>query len=301
MRNLVSSIVIVSLIISFSACNTAPPVITDEADYIKKTEAWQQQRVERLKSRNGYLNLAGLFWLKEGENSFGSDSTNDIVFPPKAEPFCGTLLLENGKVKLTVSEGTSITVNDTAVTELQLANDMEANTTHLEQGDLAWHIIERGDRYAIRLRDYRNPSLGKLDHIPSYPIQTSYVVDATLEPFDSPRTMTVATEVPGYNEDYQCPGTLNFKLRGKALKLYPFTSGSGYFLIIGDETSGVETYGAGRFMYASPDSTGRIILDFNRAYNPPCAFTPYATCPKPPRENILPIAVEAGEKTVHMN
>lgn len=301
MRNFLSSAIIVSLIILLSACNSAPPVITDEAAYVEKTEAWQKQRVERLKSRNGYLNLAGLLWLEEGANSFGSDSTNDIIFPPKADPFCGTLLLENGKVTLSVSEGVSITVNDSAVTEMQLANDMEAHTTHLEQGDLAWHIIKRGDRYSIRLRDYKNPRIDELDHIPSYPIQTSYVVEATLEPFDTARTMTVATEVEGYNEDYQCPGTLNFKLRGKALKLYPFTSGSGYFLIIADETSAIETYGAGRFMYAAPDSTGRIILDFNRAYNPPCAFTPYATCPKPPRENILPIAVEAGEKSVHLN
>ena len=301
MRNFLSSTLLVSFMVLLSACNTASPVITDEAAYVKKTEEWQQQRLERLKSRNGYLNLAGLFWLQEGENSFGSDSTNDIIFPPKADPFCGILFLDSGKVTLTVSEGVSITVNDSAVSEMQLANDMEANTTHLEQGDLAWHIIKRGDRYAVRLRDFKNPRLDELDHIPSYPIQPGYVVEAKLEPFDSARTMTVATEVEGYNEDYKCPGTLNFKLRGKALKLYPFTSGSGYFLIIGDETSGVETYGAGRFMYASPDSTGRIILDFNRAYNPPCAFTPYATCPKPPSENILPIAVEAGEKSVHMN
>ena len=112
--------------------------------------------------------------------------------------------------------------------------------------------------------------------------------------------MTVGTPVEGYTEEYQCPGTLNFKLNGKKLELYPFTSGNGYFLVIADETTGLDTYGAGRFMYASPDSTGRIILDFNRAYNPPCAFSPFATCPMPPKENFLLVAIEAGEKSVHL-
>jgi uncharacterized protein len=300
MRISLSVVVIVLFTALLSGCNSASPVITDEAAYIQQTEAWQQQRMERLKSKNGWLNLAGLLWLKEGENSFGSDPSNDIVFPEKADPFCGTIRLDSGKLTLSVNAGVIITKNDSAVSKLQLLDDQSGNTTHLEQGDLAWHIIQRGDRYGIRLRDYKNPRIDRRDHIPAYPIQTSYVVEAAFEPFDSPRTMTVATPVEGYTEDYQCPGTLNFRLHGRNLELYPFTSGNGYFLVIADETTGLETYGAGRFMYAGPDSAGRIILDFNRAYNPPCAFSPFATCPMPPRENFLPVAIEAGEKTVHL-
>jgi uncharacterized protein (DUF1684 family) len=267
---------------------------------MKSIQEWKAQRIERLKSKTGWVNLAGLLWLEEGVNSFGSDSSNRVVLPQKAAPFCGTLTLTGGRVTLEASEESGITSDGQKVTSLELKDDASGKPTLIEQGDLAWFIIKRGDRYAIRLRDYRHPNLEKLDSIPSYPVQTSYVVEATLRPFDEPRTMEVATPVPGFTEEYQCPGELHFRLDGKDLILLPFGEGKDYFLVFADETTGIETYGAGRFMYAAADSTGRIILDFNRAYNPPCAFTPYATCPMPPRENFLPIAVEAGEKNVHL-
>jgi uncharacterized protein (DUF1684 family) len=126
------------------------------------------------------------------------------------------------------------------------------------------------------------------------------VVEATLVPFDNPKSITVATPVEGITETYQCPGELHFEINRNKLKLHAFASGEGYFLVFADETTGIDTYGAGRFMYSTPDSTGRILLDFNKAYNPPCAFSPFATCPRPPRENFLPVAIEAGEKSVHL-
>lgn len=282
------------------ACNSGTPVITDEAAYVKEIETWQKQRLERLKGPDGWLSLAGLLWLEEGENSFGSDSSNDIRFPEKAAAFCGTLVLHQDSVTLIAKEEAGIKAEGKSVTEMNLLDDSQENTTYLEQGDLAWNIIKRGERYAIRLRDHKHPRIDELDHIPSYPIQTSYVVEATLEPFDTAKTMEVATPVEGFSEFYECPGILHFKLNGKKLQLHPFQSGNAYFLVIADETTGMETYGAGRFMYATPDSTGRIILDFNKAYNPPCAFSPFATCPMPPRENFLPVAIEAGEKSVHL-
>ena len=289
------------LLLLIGACNSPNPVITDEAAYVESIEAWQQERLERLKNKNGWLSLAGLYWLEQGENSFGSDPSNKIVFPEKADAFGGTLILEDSTVTLKVAEGVEISTNDSLLTSIQLKNDHEDETTYLQQGDLAWYIVKRGERFGIRLRDHKHPRIDMLDHIPSYPIQSSYVVEATLEPFESPLEMTVATPLEGYTETYQVPGILKFRLQGKDLELYPFTSGSGYFLVIADETSAVDTYGAGRFMYATPDSTGRIILDFNKAYNPPCAFSPYATCPMPPRENFLKLAIEAGEKSVHLD
>ena len=123
-------------------------------------------------------------------------------------------------------------------------------------------------------------------------------MEATLHPFDESRPFTVNTPFQDYTQEYNCPGELHFKLKGQRLKLFPFTSGEGYFIIISDETSAMDTYGGGRFMYAYPDSSGRIILDFNKAYNPPCAVTPFAACPMPPPENHLPLEVEAGEKTI---
>lgn len=268
---------------------------------MESIKQWQQQRLERLRDKDGWLSLAGLFWLEEGENSFGSDPDNDIVFPEKAEAFCGTLHLADRIVTLRVAEGVEILTDGSPVKEMELLNDHSENTIRLQQGDLAWYIIKRGERYGIRLRDHQHPRLKELDHIPGYPIQTDYVVEASLEPFDEPRIMTVATPLEGYTEDYECPGILNFRIKRQDLELYPFKSGEGYFLVIADETTGLETYGAGRFMYAMPDTSGRIILDFNKAYNPPCAFSPFATCPMPPRENFLPVAIEAGEKSVHLH
>ena len=288
------------LLIFISGCGSSDPIITDEAAYVESIEEWQHQRVERLKSKNGWLNLAGLFWLEEGENSFGSDPSNDVIFPEKADAFCGTLTLNEGKVFMQVKKGAGIGIGDSLVSEANLVHDHEKNTTHLLQGDLAWYIIKRAERYGIRMRDYKHPRINQLDHIPSYPIQTDYVVEATLKPFDEPRTMVVATPVEGFTESYECPGELHFQIENEDLVLFPFSSGEGYFLVIADETTGMDTYGAGRFMYSMPDSSGRIILDFNKAYNPPCAFSPYATCPMPPRENFLPFAIEAGEKSVHL-
>ena len=292
------AIVISSFILN--GCNQAAPVITDEASYAAGIEKWQQQRLERLKDKNGWLTLAGLYWLEEGENSFGSDSANDIIFPQKADPFCGILVLDKGKVSISAKEGVEILHENNPVSEMELEDDFSDNTTKLQQGDLAWYIIKRGERYGIRIRDHKHPRLNELDHIPSYPIDPAFVVEASLEAFDTPKTMIVPTPVEGFNEEYECPGILKFRIKGRDLELHPFTSGRGYFLVIADETSGLDTYGAGRFMYAAPDSLGRIILDFNKAYNPPCAFSPYATCPMPPRENFLPAPIEAGEKTVHL-
>jgi len=301
MRSYYSLILLISVSLFLSACNSSTPLITDEAAYMEDIKEWQEQRLERLKSKNGWLSLAGLFWLEEGENSFGSDPENDIVFPEKADAFCGTLVLNSGSVTLSVAEGVEIQHGDSLLTEMKLADDHSENTSHLQQGDLAWYIVKRGERYGIRLRDHKHPRIDELDHIPSYPIQTDYLVEATLEPFDSPKTMTVATPLEGFTESYKCPGILKFRIKGKELNLHPFASGNGYFLVIADETSGLDTYGGGRFMYATPNSTGRIILDFNKAYNPPCAFSPFATCPMPPRENFMPAAIEAGEKSVHFD
>jgi uncharacterized protein (DUF1684 family) len=308
MRTIQAFLFVALVSISLSACNSSHPVISDEAAYIESIVHWQHSRVEGLKAKNGWLNLAGLFWLEEGENSFGSDPSNDIVFPEKADAFCGTLSLFEGKVVLRVEDGVRITNpipegtsgEDLVVTEMELEDEHSDNTTHLQQGDLAWYIINRHGKYGIRMRDYKHPRIEKLDHIPAYPISTDNVVKATLIPFDEPKTMTVATPVEGYTVSYQCPGELHFKLNRKNLVLYPFSSEGMYFLVFADETTGLETYGGGRFMYTAPDSTGRIILDFNKAYNPPCAFTPFATCPRPPMENFLPVALRAGEQSVHL-
>ena len=301
MVRILAAILHLILIVNLVGCNKTNPLIPDEASYVKSIEEWHQKRVERLKSKNGWLNLAGLFWLQEGENSFGSDPSNDIVFPEKAPGYCGNLTLSEGELVLDVREGVEIFSGDSLITSMTLEHNHSGNTTHLQQGDLVWYIIRRGEKYGIRLRDYNSSRTEQLDHIPSYPVQSDYVVEARLLPFDSPKKITVTTPVEGLTEEYECPGELRFKLKRKKLTLHPFISGEEYFLIIADQTTGLDTYGGGRFLYVTPDSTGRVIIDFNKAYNPPCAFTPFANCPLPPKENFLPVAIQAGEKSVHFD
>ena len=280
------------------SCTRPIPVIEDETAYKESLKQWQQERLAGLKGKDGWLNLAGIYWLKEGEQSFGSHPSNDHVFPEKAPAFIGSLIRNGDSVHIRIHEETGAYYKGKPATELHLSYDRSGDPAYITHGDFAWYIMKRHTSLAIRLRDYKHPSVEALDHIPSYDIDPEYVVEAKLIPYEEEKTITVATPFQDYTQDYQCPGELEFKLKGQKLKLLPFISGDQYFIIISDETSGIETYGGGRFMYVSPDDSGRIILDFNRAYNPPCALTPFAACPMPPRENHMPMKIEAGEKTI---
>jgi len=289
---------LLAILLLAHACNRSSPLIQDEPAYIESIEQWQHDSLEGLKAKDGWLNLAGIYWLKEEEQSFGSHPSNDIVFPEKAASFIGTLSLIDESVHIKVNDDVELYFGNERVQELELNYDSSGEPSYITHGDFAWYIMKRHTSLAIRLRDFKNPAIEALDHIPSYPIDPDYAVEATLQAFDEPRTITVNTPFQDYTQEYLCPGELQFNLKGEKLKLLPFTSGEGYFIIISDETSAMETYGAGRFMYAYPDSTGRIILDFNKAYNPPCAVTPFAACPMPPPENRMPVKIEAGEKTL---
>ena len=295
----VPSIFILSLILSSGySCSRKAPLIENEAAYMDSVKQWQQDRLKRLKDKEGWLNLAGIYWLREGEQSIGSHPSNDHVFPEKAPAHVGTLTLEGDSVHISLNEEVRAYYEGKAVTELDLSYDRSGNPAYITHGDFGWYIMKRHTSLAIRLRDYEHPAIEATDHIPSYPIDPDYVVEAKLIPFEEVKTITVATPFQDYTQDYQCPGELHFRLKGQKMKLLPFISGDRYFIIISDETSGIDTYGGGRFMYVSPDTSGRIILDFNKAYNPPCAITPFAACPLPPRENHLPIHIEAGEKRI---
>jgi len=282
----------------FTGCDRSVKLLEDPTAYIDAIEQWQQDRLEDLKARDGWLNLAGIYWLKEGEQTFGSHPSNDIVFPDKAAAFIGTITLKDEVAHIKVNEEAELYLNKNRVNELELSYDNSGTPSYITHGDLAWYIMKRHHSIGLRLRDYKNPAIKALDHIPSYPIDPSYLVEAQLKPYDKAKIITINTPFQDYTQDYSCPGELHFKLRGEKLKLLPFESGEDYFIIISDETSALETYGGGRFLYTSPDSTGKILLDFNKAYNPPCAITPFAACPMPPRENHLPVKVEAGEKII---
>ncbi len=264
--------------------------------YENELDSWRTERVERLKSKDGWLNLAGLYWLEEGSNTIGSDSGNQIMFPGKAPKKIGQYTLSGEGLQFLADPGSQIRSGDSIISEVEIFTDKSGVPTLLESGSLAWFIIERGDRFGIRLRDYEHPALREFQGIENYPADPDWIIEASFEPYREPKMMEIPT-VLGTTEESPCPGILKFEVDGAAQVLYPGSAGEGLFIIFADATSGLETYGGGRFMYSGgPDKNGIVKLDFNRAYNPPCAFTPFATCPLPPRENVLTSSITAGEK-----
>jgi len=283
------------ILLTLNACNQNG----DSSDaYLKEINRWKEKRLVRLKSENGWLNLAGLFWLEEGVNTIGSDSSNSIIYPEKAPPRLGKYMLRKGQVSFIPEPGTEVLLDGKSIEELDIATDKTGKPTLLESGSLAWFIIERGDQFGIRLRDYEHPSMNKLTHIESFPADPAWKIEAEFEAYKEPRELLIPTII-GTVEKNMCPGILRFSVNGAQQVFYPVAAGKKLFVIFADETSALETYGGGRFLYLDkPDKRGLVTIDFNKAFNPPCAFTEYATCPLPPRENFLTVRIEAGEKGV---
>ncbi len=287
-------LLLIFVVIPF-ACRDSP-----DTRYEKEIASWREARLERLKSKTGWLNLAGLYWLNEGINTFGSDSSNLIVFPSNAIPFFGSIQKTGDNLLFIAAKGSEVTVDGELVPQASLLSDATGKASLMEYGSMAWYIIKRDEQYGIRLRDYKHPRIGQMDSIPCYETSENWKIVADYIPFDSILKIEIATATGG-TEVSNCPGKLVFRKGLKRYTLLPFSEGNDFFIIVADKTNGIETYGNGRYMYASlPDSTNKVILDFNKAYNPPCAFSPFATCPMPPRENILDLRIEAGEKEVHL-
>jgi uncharacterized protein len=281
------------LFISFlSGCNKK--IETDPA-YSADIANWHNKRVQNLKKETGWLNLAGLYWLNQGENTFGSDRSNDIIFPPTAPLKIGTITLNDSVAHLKVIGNIELTINGNKVKEALLLNDLSGKPTIMSVGSYKWNIIKRGNKYGIRLRDLNSPSVKSFPGIDTYPVDKSWRIEASFNKFTVPRKMMIPTII-GTVEENTVTGNVTFTKDGNKYSLVPIVEGDSYFFIFADETNGDETYGAGRFLYTSfPDSIGKVILDFNKAYNPPCAFTKYATCPLPPKENYLHLKVTVGE------
>lgn len=269
-----------------------------DPSYLAEINQWHQKRIANLKKPEGWLSLVGLYWLQEGENSFGSSEKNDITFPQKAPAFIGTFVLHANKVKVVINPDIPVLVNDTIKKEAELQHDLSGHPTKMKLGSLVWYVIKRGEKYGIRLKDTLSAVRMKFKGIDRFPVDPKYRVVATFIPYNPPKKIIIPTII-GTEEVSYSPGALEFELDGEKYRLDPEgeMGDKEWFIVFGDATNGKETYGAGRFLYVpAPDSTGKTIIDFNKAYNPPCAFTPYATCPLPPEQNILPVAIRAGEK-----
>jgi len=276
---------------------SAPP---DPAAYRKEVEAWREKRVAGLKREDGWLTLVGLYWLKPGENRFGSDPGNPVILPEgKAPGVAGTLTLEGETVRLNVQPGVALTADGKPVTPgMTVSADASGKPTILELGSLSFYVIKRGDRLGVRIKDKTSPMLANFKGIDEYPIRPEWRVVARFEPYKD-KKIPIANII-GQVADEKSPGAVVFDWRGKTYRIDALEGGEdgSLFLVFGDQTNGKETYGAGRFLDTDPPKDGKVAVDFNTAYNPPCAFTAFATCPLPPAQNKLAVRVEAGEKKV---
>jgi uncharacterized protein (DUF1684 family) len=262
-----------------TACGSRDDVL-DLAQYESDNLAWRAARLERLRGPDGYLNLAGLFWLTDGATTIGSAPGNDIVFPASAPPQIGELKVSEAGVVLQVLDGIDVYSAGESVGTLLVADDTTAAPVTISHGSIAWTIIRRDERFALRLRDFEHPAIAAFPPIEYYPINPDLRVRAQLHLYATPKVLNVDTVIEGLGWRPESPGIVKFEIDGQLFQLEAYDSGDELFYVFGDRTSGTETYPAGRFLYSDrPVDGDETILDFNRAYNPPCAFNDFATCP----------------------
>jgi uncharacterized protein (DUF1684 family) len=274
------------------------PAPADTDGYRNEVEQWRARRLDRLRADGGWLTLVGLFWLEPGKNPVGSGSGNRVVLPAGKSPaFVGSLDRNADIVTLHAAPGSGLLSEGKPVTNLELRADADGEPTVLTLGSLSFYVIRRGERLGVRVKDSQSEARARFRGIESFAFDPKWRVEARFEPYDPPRSISVPS-VLGTVDEEKCPGALVFELEGRTYRLDPLIEKgeTDLFVIFGDRTNGAQTYGAGRFLYATSPVNGRTVLDFNKAYNPPCAFTPYATCPLPPLENRLALRIEAGEK-----
>ncbi|MGP8243677.1 MAG: DUF1684 domain-containing protein [Bryobacteraceae bacterium] len=264
---------------------------TNDAQYRAQIEQWRQHREATLKADGGWLTVTGLFWLKEGPNSIGSDASSDIPLPESAPARLGTLGIGSGHATFIASDP-SVTLHGKPVTKAEIRpNSPDA----LVAGPLQLLLLKRGERLALRLKDNNSKARREFTHLSWYPVDENWKIAAKFIPVPS-ATKLVFDTVIGEQETSDSPGYAEFERGGKTYRLQAATEGKLLFFVIRDQTSGKTTYPASRFLYAEPARDGVVTLDFNKAENPPCAFTNYATCPLPPPQNRLPLAITAGEQ-----
>ena len=289
-------ILIVLVVILFNCGKNKPEV--DTIAHQAEVDAWHARRVEELKGANGWLNVVGLYWLKEGINTFGCDERNSIVFPKgKMAGQAGYFLVQNGVVTMQTLPEANITSRGKEVVTKMIFHPDSTDKVVLESGSLQWFIIKRDNLFGVRLRDLESEVLKKFTAIERYPVEVAWRLEAELE-VPAERKVLHVTNMLGQTIEQVSPGTVVFTWAGEKYRLDALEGNEDeLFIIVGDETNGMDTYGAGRYIYVKkPGADGKVVLDFNMLYNPPCAFTAYATCLLPPEQNRLPFKVTAGEK-----
>jgi uncharacterized protein (DUF1684 family) len=295
MKNLLPSGAALGLLLMASACGPADAEF-DVAAYEAELLDWRAERLARLRSPTGFLAQVGLYWIEDGRYSMGSAPDADIVLPAAAARRVAELEVSGGEVRMRAADGVTVTSDEQPVTDLVMPADVSGEMVMASHGSVAWSVIERGGKLAIRVRDFEHPWLQSFGPIPYYEIDPQWRIEATLHRYDEPRQITVNTVIEGFQQFPVAPGVVRFEIDGVAYELEPQQSGERLFFVFGDETNRDETYGAGRYLYAQPGEDGRFMLDFNKATNPPCAFNDFSTCPVASPRNRLPVRIEAGEQ-----
>ncbi|MDQ6701511.1 MAG: DUF1684 domain-containing protein [Acidobacteriota bacterium] len=259
----------------------AASLLAASGDYPAAMGKWRQEYEARLKADDGWLSVAGLFWLHEGSNRVGSDPASDIVLPKSAPRNAGVIEFHAefhaGHARFRGKE-------------------LKADVDIEKIGNLQLQVIKRGERYGVRLRDPDSAARRNFSALQWFPVNEKYRVKAKFVPNEPPKMIPI-TNILGDTEPEKCPGYVEFTLEGHSYRLEPvIEEPNELFFIFRDLTSERESYGSGRFLKSEMPKNGAVILDFNQAYNPPCAFTAFATCPLPPRQNRLSLRIEAGEK-----
>jgi uncharacterized protein (DUF1684 family) len=268
--------------------------------YLAEVEGWHAERDRRLRSPDGWLTLVGLHWLTPGEHEFGQHPSNAIRLTGRdVPPLAGHLLVtEDGVVRIRPHRDASLIHDGEPVNgELELRDDLGGDPTIVELGSLRFHLIRRGDRIGLRVRDTEAPALADFAGVPRFPVNPAWRLTATFVPADPKQTIAVPDVLGDVSVDH-FPGWVEFTLDGEPQRLAALEGDEhgSLWLIFGDATNGITTYGAGRFLYTEPPAGDHtVVVDFNLAYNPPCVFSPYATCPLPPDGNQLTVAIPAGE------
>lgn len=269
-----------------------------QTDYAKEIEKWRSEREANLKKETGWLTVAGLSWLKEGTNTVGAGDKFDVRLTDNFKGGkLGQIDFANGKAVLKVENGVDAQNDGKPITApVELVSDEKGKPTEIRTGTQTFFLIKREERYGIRLKDSNSEARRKFTGLHWFPIDEAYKVRARLEPNTEAKELKVPNVLGGFFT-MKSPGRLNFNLKGHEYSLQTVEEDDGsLFLIFGDQSNEKETYKSGRFLYADKLVNGETVLDFNKAENPPCAFTPYATCPLPPPGNKLAIEINAGEK-----
>jgi len=264
-------------------------------EYEKEITAFRKMRIDSLQHENGYLNLSGLFWLKEGENTIGADPKNDFVFPAEhSDSFLGKIILNKGIVIFKSNEANQVFSLGQPANNVIIYQEKRAIV--LAHKSLRWFIIKRGEKYALRLRDLEGEYVRNFKGIDYFSIDSSWRIKAKFVPTLGKKINI--TDITGRNYLEDSPGELHFAIKDKKYTLEAGGTLDEFFIVFGDLTNKKTTYGGGRFLYANaPDKEGNVILDFNKSLNPPCEFTPFATCPLPTKKNRMNLEITAGEKS----